>query len=178
VIINVDVPAGAKGNFRGVIDLGIADTSLQNQWLNMVNMDFGVWKQPVEPFVKTFAANEAAPVTIEVSSNLMSGIFSYIGYPGSTVKNDKTPSFAVDLNGPDNKPISMTKTKSVIKGGVSLGGMGTMYPPWESESEGIYNEMGIQYIETYTANVPAGENKLSILPHDTQGFEYTITIGG
>lgn len=178
IIIHVDVPANAKGNFRGAIDLGIADSSFREPWANMVNMDFGVWKQPVEPFVKTFTANEATPVTIEVSSNLLNGIFSYIGYPGSTAKNDKTPSFVVDLNGPDNKPISMKKIKAVIKGGVSLGGMGTMYPPWESESEGIYKEMGTQYMETYTANVPAGENKLSILPHDTQGFEYTITIGG
>ena len=145
----------------------------------MVNLQFGVWKQPSEPFVKSFTADEASPVTIEVSSNLLNSIYGYMGYAtSSTMKSDKTPSFAVELNSPDNKPISLKKIKAVIKGGVSLGGMGTMYPPWESESEGIYNNIGTQYTETYAADVPAGDMKLSILPRDTQGFEYTITIGG
>ncbi|GFO96633.1 hypothetical protein ig2599ANME_0822 [groundwater metagenome] len=179
VNIHIKVPADARGNYNGAIDLGISDPSVRDEWADMVNLQFGVWKQPAEPFVKSFTANEAAPVVIEVSSNLLSGIYGYIGYPGGgAVSSYKSPSFAVDLNGPDNKPISLKKTKTLIKGGVSLGGMGTMFPPWESESEGIYNEMGVQYVETFTANVPSGDMKLSILPRNTQGFEYTITIGG
>lgn len=177
VKVLVKVPADGKGNYQGTIDLGIVDPSIRDPWMNMVNLQFGVWKQPTEPFIRTFTANEAAPVTIEVSSNLLNGLLGYIGYPGTTSKSDKTPSFAIDLFGPDNNPISLKKTKAVIKGGVSLGGMGNMYPPWESDSEGIYQEIGTQITETYTANVPKGEIKLSILPHDTQGFEYLITIG-
>lgn len=41
-----------------------------------------------------------------------------------------------------------------------------MLPPWESESEGIYQEMGTQYIETYTADMPAGDLKLGIMPQN------------
>lgn len=179
VKVHVIVPADAKGNYQGAIDLGIVDPSIRDPWVNMVRLDFGVWIQPSESFVKVFKTIEATPVTIEVSSNLLNSIYGYMGYAtSSTMKSDKTPSFAVDLNGPDNKPIPLKKIKAVIKGGVSLGGMGTMYPPWESESEGIYNNIGTQYTETYTADVPAGDMKLSILPRDTQGFEYTITIGG
>jgi len=177
VKVHVIVPDDAKGNYNGAIDLGISDLSVRDEWADMVNLQFGVWKQPAEAFVKSFTLDEVSPVTIEVSSNLLNGLLGYIGYPGAKSSSTKSPSFAVDLNGPDNKPISLTKTKTLIKGGVSLGGMGSMYPPWESESEGIYNEMGVQYVETFTATVPAGENKLSVLPKNTQGFEYTITIG-
>ncbi len=178
VNVHVIVPAEAKGNYQGAIDLGMADQPSRDMYANRINLQFGVWKQPTEPFVKSFTANEATPVTVEVNSNLLNGIYSYIGYASGAAKSDKTPSFTVELNGPDNKPITLKKTKAVIKGGISLGGMDSMYPPWESESEGIYQEMGIQYIETYSADVPAGDMKLSILPRDTQSFEYTITIGG
>lgn len=177
VKVHIKVPEDAKGNYNGAIDLGISDISVRDEWADMVNLQFGVWKQPTEPFVKSFTVYEASPVTIEVSSNLLNGLLGYMGYPGTTSSSAKSPSFAVDLNGPDNKPITLKKTKTLIKGGVSLGGMGQMYPPWESESEGIYNEMGVQYVETFTANVAAGDSKLSILPRNTQGFEYTITIG-
>ncbi len=177
VKVHITVPEDAKGNYNGAIDLGISDLSARDEWADMVNLQFGVWRQPSEPFVKSFTTDAVSPVTIEVSSNLLNGLLGYIGYPGTTSSSTKSPSFTVNLNGPDNKPISLTKTKTLIKGGVSLGGMGAMYPPWESESEGIYNEMGVQYVETFTATVPAGDNKLSVLPRDTQGFEYTITIG-
>lgn len=177
VNIHVNVPDNAKGNYQGSVDLGIVHPSIRDPYMNMINLQFGVWKQPTESFVKTITVNEDSPVTIEVSSNL-NGLFGYMGYSGTETKNNKTPSFAVDLNGPDNNPISLKKTKAVIKGGVSLGGIGYMYPPWEGESEGIYNEIGTLYTETYTANVPKGDMKLSILPRDTQAFEYTITIGG
>jgi hypothetical protein len=177
VKVHITVPEDAKGNYNGAIDLGISDLSVRDEWADMVNLQFGVWKQASEPFVKSFTVNEASPVTIEVSSNLLNGLLGYIGYPGTTSSSAKTPSFEVNLNDPDNKPVTLKKTKTLIKGGVSLGGMGGMYPPWESESEGIYNEMGVQYVETFTASVPQGDNKLSILPRNTQGFEYTITIG-
>lgn len=77
----------------------------------------------------------------------------------------------VTLTGSENKAIPLTKIKTVTKGSVSLGGMSTMFPPWEYESEGIYQEMGTQYIETYTADIPASDMKLSIIPQNTQQFE-------
>ena len=178
VNVHVKVPADAKGNYRGAIDLGIDDPSFRrDDWADMVRLEFGIWKQPTEPFVKTFTAKEPAPVTIEISSNLFEGIYKYFAASGASMKNAKEPSFTVTMTGSDNKAISLTKTKTVIKGGVSLGGMGTMLPPWESESEGIYQEMGTQYIETYTVDAPAGDLKLGIMPQNAQQFEYTITMG-
>jgi len=177
VNIHISVPEDASGNYNGALDLGIEDPSIRDEWADLVRMDFGVWKQPKEPFVKAFTTQDAGPITIEISSNMLNGIFGYIGYPGGQEANvDKTPSFKVDLTDADNKALSLKKTKTVIKGGVSLGGMGVV-PPWEVDSEGIYKEMGTLYTETYTVDVPAGNLKLGILPQNTQGFEYTITTG-
>ncbi|NJD76701.1 MAG: hypothetical protein FIB08_06320 [Candidatus Methanoperedens sp.] len=175
VNIHVKVPADAKGSYRSAIDLGIDDPSLaRNEWADIVRLELGVWKQPSEPFVKTFKTDEASPVIIEVSSNLFEGIYKYLAAGGT--RNTKEPSFTVTLTGPDNNAIPLTKIKTVMKGGVSLGGSG-MFPPWESDSEGIYTEMGTQYTETYTADAPEGALKLGIMPLNTQQFEYTITLG-
>lgn len=174
VNVHIKVPAGAKGNYQGSIDLGIDDPSIRDEWADMINLQFGVWMQPTEAYVKTFNANEAASMTIEVSSSL--GIaYGYYGSSTNT-KNKKDPSFAVTLTGTDNTAIPLTKVKTIIKGGVSLGGMNGL-PPWESESEGIYQEMGTQYIETYKVDILAGDLKLGIIPQNTQQFEYTITMG-
>jgi len=56
--------------------------------------------------------------------------------------------------------------------------MGGEIPPWEIDSTGIYQETGVQYMETYKIDGSVGEWKLKILPRNTQGFEYSITIGG
>ncbi len=175
VNVHIKVPADAKGNFQGGIDLGIDDPSIRDEWADMVTLGFGVWKQPAEPYVKTFNAKEATPVTIEISSNMFGAVYGYFGSSTNT-KNKKDPSFAVTLTGTDNTAIPLKKVKTIIKGGVSLGGMNGL-PPWESESEGIYQEMGTQYIETYKVDVPAGDLKLGIMPQNTQQFEYTISMG-
>ncbi len=176
VNVHIKVPADAKGNYQGGIDLGIDDPSIRDDWADMVTLGFGVWKQPTEPFVKTFNAKEATPMTIEVSSNMFGIAYGYIGSSSTNTKNKKDPSFAVTLTGTDNTAIVLNKVKTIIKGGVSMGGMNGL-PPWELESEGIYQEMGTQIIETYKADVPAGDLKLGILPQNTQQFEYTITMG-
>jgi len=174
VKIHIKVPENSKGSYHGVIDLGIDDPSIQ-EWSNKVRMDFEVWGQPSEPFLKNFTT-DGGIITIEVSSNMFGDIM--IPYPKIIQKNsDKEPSFIVNLTGPNNKEIPLNKTKTVIQGSVSLGGMGMMYPPWESDSEGVYKEMSNQLTETYSANVSAGDLKLSIMPQNTRTFRYTISMG-
>jgi hypothetical protein len=115
------VPADAKGNYLGGIDLGIDDPSIRDEWADMVNLQFGVWKQPTEAYVKTFNAKEAASMTIEVSSSL--GVaYGYYGSSTNT-KNKKDPSFAVTLTGSGNNAITLTKVKTIIKGGGSSMGI-------------------------------------------------------
>jgi hypothetical protein len=169
VKIHVKVPADAKGYYNGYIDLGIDDPSVRD-WEGRVQLNFNIWKQPAEAFVRNFSLKEAAPITIEISSN---NYYSY-PFPNGQGTNAKEPSFETSLEGPGGKaPLNVTKT--VIKGNVNMGGD---RPPWEIDSASIYQEMGIQYMVTYRTDGLPGEWKLSVMPMNTQGFDYSITIGG
>ncbi len=168
VKIHVKVPADAKGYYNGYIDLGIDDPSVRD-YEGRVQLNFNIWTQPTEAFVRSFNLTEVALITVEVSSN------NYYGYPlAGQAANAKEPSFDISLEGPGGKA-PLTVTKTVIKGNVN---MGSNSPPWEIDSASIYQEMGIQYMVTYKANGSPGEWKLSVLPGNTQGFDYSITIGG
>lgn len=175
--IHVKVPADAKGRYNGVIDLGIDDPSLSKYgWSEgRVQLNFNIWKQPTEPFVKSFSLKKDAPITIEISSNYFGDIYKLAMLAGGQgTRTAKEPSFETSLEGPSGN-VELNLTKTVIKGSVSMGGE---IPPWEIESLGIYRQMGTQYLETYTVNGYAGEWGLRILPRNTETFEYTITIGG
>ncbi len=169
VKIHVRVPPEAKGYYSGYVDLGIDDPSVRD-WEGRINLNFNIWKQPAEPFEKTFTLKEETPIMIEISSS------SFYGYPAGKSGGAKTPepSFETTLEGPAGK-VNLTVTKTVTKGNVNMGGD---RPPWEIDSESIYQEMGVQRIETYKANGSPGEWKLRVLPRNTQGFEYSIIIGG
>ncbi|HEY9206601.1 MAG TPA: hypothetical protein VIO58_11850 [Candidatus Methanoperedens sp.] len=169
VKIQLTVPSDAKGYFNGYIDLGIDDASIRD-WEGRVNINFNIWKQPTEPFVRSFTLKETTPITIEVSSS------SYYGYPSGKSGGAKAPepSFETTLIDPEGKQVELAVTKTVTKGNVNMGGD---RPPWEIDSESIYQESGIQRIETYKANGSPGEWKLKVLPRNTQGFDYSIIIG-
>jgi hypothetical protein len=175
VKVHVKVPADAKGRYNGVIDLGLDDPALSRYGQGRVHLNFNIWKQPTEPFVRSFSLKEDAPITIEVSSNYFGDLYKLAMLAGGQgTRKAKEPSFETSLKGPSGI-VELNITKTVIKGSVS---MGADIPPWEIDSSGIYQEMGTQYIETYTAYGYAGEWELSVLPRNTQTFEYTITIGG
>ncbi len=169
VKIHIKVPADAKGYYNGYIDLGIDDPSVRD-YEGRVQLSFNIWTQPAEAFVRSFNLTEAAPITIEVSSNNY-----YYGYPYAGQKtNAREPSFETSLEGSKGKA-ALAVAKTVIKGNVNMGGD---RPPWEIDSASIYQEMGIQYIVTYKTDGTPGEWKLSVMPKNTQGFDYSITIGG
>jgi hypothetical protein len=163
VKVHISVPADSKGSYNGGINLNIDDPSIR-EYEGRVQMNFNVWRQPTEAFVKSFSMKEEAPLTIEVSSGFSAP---------SMGTNKKQPSFETKLVGPDgNADLKVTKT--VIKGGVSMGGE---MPPWELDSKGIYQDSGVQFIETYKTNGSIGEWKLKVLPNNTERFDYSITIG-
>jgi hypothetical protein len=168
VKIHVKVPAETKGYYNGYIDLGIDDPSVR-EGEGRVQLSFNIWKQPAEPFVRSFIMEEEAPIHIELSSTY------YYGFPISTGANanEKEPSFETTLTGPGgNAELKVLKT--VIKGNVNMGGD---RPPWEIDSASIYQEMGVQHIVTYGTGGSPGEWKLNVLPRNMQGFDYSITIG-
>jgi hypothetical protein len=166
VKVHVKVPADAKGSYNGGIKMNIDDPSIR-EWEGTVQMNFNVWTQPTEPFVKSFTIKEAAPLTIEISSG-----YGYL-YGMATGTNKKEPSFETTIEGPSGKA-DFKVTKTVIKSGVNMGGQ---IPPWELDSKGIYQENAVQLIETYKTSGTPGEWKLKVLPKNTESFEYSITIG-
>ena len=169
VNIEINVPQDAKGYYNGMINLNIDDPSI-NEWEGKVQLDFQIWKQPTEPYVKTFNIDTDAPVTIDIISD----IYDYSPYSGSSSENE--PSFDVTIHGPDaSGPGEIKPSKIVIGGSVDLGS--ERFPPWEVESEGLYQETRTQYIETYTLDAAAGDWTLSIMPYHTSRFDYSIQIG-
>lgn len=167
VKVHVKVPMDAKGSYNGAISMNIDDPSIQ-EWEGRVQMSFNVWTQPAEAFERIFNLKEAAPITIEISSGN-----NYNPYGQGMGVNKKEPSFETTLFGPAGKA-DMKATKTVIKGLVNMGGQ---IPPWELDSKGIYQENGVQLIETFKVSGSPGEWKLKVLPNNTESFEYSISIG-
>jgi len=168
VKIHVRVPSDATGSYNGYIDLGIDDPSVR-EWEGRVSLYFSIWNQPTEPFIRSFNLTKAAPITIEISSSYYTS--SYGNGQGAT---SREPSFEITLEDPRGVITRLNLTKRLIKGSVYLGG--DIMPPG-TNSESMYQENGVQYIETYKANGQPGTWKLRVLPGNTQGFEYGITIG-
>ena len=174
VIVNVhlEVPDDSKGNYNGAIDLNIDDPSIR-EWDGQVQMNFNVWTQPTEPYIKTFITRTDGPVTIEISSNPYSE-YAYAMWMGANTQDKKEPSFDVTLEG-DSGEVEMTLVKTTYSGSVSLGM--SNFPPWEVDSTGIYQDLSSSYIEEYSAPCAAGDWTLGILPGNADMFSYTITFG-
>jgi len=133
-----------------------------------------VWTQPTEPFVKGFATETAAPITIEIESNQYR--YDKCGGGSNESGEEENPSFDVVLRGSTGDEVTLTRTAAEYRGSVNLGGSDCT-PPWEIDSSGMYNEGRTSYVERYTADGTVGTWKLCILPHYVEEFEYTITIG-
>ena len=174
VIVNVhlEVPDDSKGNYNGAIDLNIDDPSIR-EWDGQVQMNFDVWTQPTDPYIKTFTTRTDGPVTIEISSNPYSE-YAYAMWMGADTQDKKEPSFDVTLED-DSGEVEMTLVKTTYSGSVSLGM--SNFPPWEVDSTGIYQDLSSSYIEEYSAPCAAGDWTLGILPGNADMFSYTITFG-
>ncbi|MEA1906195.1 MAG: hypothetical protein U9N12_04470 [Euryarchaeota archaeon] len=176
VNVHLEVPLGAKGEYYSGLDLGIADSS-SGGWYGdseMVQLNFEVWTQPTEPYIKEFATETDAPITIEIESSQYR--YDMCGGGSSGSGDDEKPSFDVVLKGPGGDEVTLTRTVVEYQGYVHLGGSDCT-PPWEADSSGMYNEGSTSYVERYTANGQIGNWELGILPHYVEEFEYTIEIG-
>jgi len=178
VSVHLEVPAGAKGRYNGEINLGIDDPSM-GHWDEeggTVRLRFEVWGQPTEPFLKAFAIDADAPITILVESrkHKWSGMYRINGGDGS----DCEPHFNLTLKGPDGTA-TLAQTTVTYHGAVSLSGISKYgyAPPGEMGLDEVYNEDYTSYTEEYLANGTIGNWELGILPHYVEEFEYTIAIG-
>ncbi|PXF59201.1 MAG: hypothetical protein C4B59_11890 [Candidatus Methanogaster sp.] len=175
VNIHLEVPAGAKGRYDGEINLGIDDPSM-GRWCDEggeVDLNFEVWTQPTEPFIKAFVTDTASPISIEVDSTQGSKWFGACRIDGGDGGDE--PYFDLTLEGP-NGTATLVPTRITYYGSVSLGGGSRCAPPGEMTIDEAYHEDYTGYTEEYTADGAVGNWELEILPHYVEDFEYTITI--
>jgi hypothetical protein len=169
VKVHLEVPDNAKGRYNGVIDLNIDDPSIR-EYEGQVQMDFIVWTQPSTPYEKSFTSNIDALITIKLNSQQ----YSYDRWMGTNTQKDEGLSFEKTLIDPSGNEVEMTLIKTTYSGSVNIG----MYdfPPWEMDSEGIYQEVQTSYSEIYTAPGAVGDWKLQVLPVNVETFSYSIRI--
>jgi len=169
--VTVLVPAASSGYYNGYIDLGIDDPSLM-EGEGRVMMNFAVWKQPPEPFVKTFTLDSSDPIAVELTSGLsytMPPVTS--GMPAGMPL--RIPGFEASLTGPDGA-VALSPALKIIRGSVNVGSDPAIAAPAQG---GTYQETNPQYVVTYTAAGKPGTWRLSVMPKNTQSFDYKITLG-
>jgi len=172
VTVKVSVPQNASGYFNGNLDLGIDDPSIRLEE-GRINLNFQVWKQPAGGFTKKFTVREEGPLAVELTSAYpMMNPVSTDGLSRTMVRQES--SFSVTLTGPSGKQ-NLVLTEKVIRGSVNLGS-----DPYlgNADRPGTYQENGNQYVFTYSSRVSPGQWTLSVMPRNTQSFEYKITLGG
>jgi archaellum component FlaG (FlaF/FlaG flagellin family) len=168
VKVHLDVPENATGSFSGTIDLNIDDPALRD-WEGQVQLYFIVWEQPSEPFIKEFTTYTNGTMRIEISTSVYNS-----GFYGGSTSDSLSPSFEVSMN-QEGRKVNMKLVRSTTSGSVSYGS--NHVQPLISSASYDYRSTGTIYTEVYEVSGAPGKWTLSILPSDTDNFEYSITTG-
>jgi hypothetical protein len=182
VKLTLEVPADAKGSYSGSLDLNIEDPGIQ-EYQEKVSLSFRVLPVMTEPYETFFETNTEEPITIEVKAYQ----YGYGLYTNGGNEN-LIPSFNISLKDPSGKEVIPTLTNKKYSGSVNI--IEDSYPqPYpilydtkaagstETYTQGNYQGGTTTFVETYTVQGAAGKWTLSILPKNTENFEYTVTIG-
>lgn len=165
VKVQLKVPADAQGDFSGSIDLNIDDPGIR-EYEGMVSLNFHVAVQPEKPYEIPFKVNDNGTVTIELKS------YIYDMYPSSSSTD---PSFEVKLINPQGKEVEAVQEAMQYGGMVTVGSIS--YPVFKAAGNNPeYQSNSQNYVETYTVQASAGQWTLSVMPHNTESFEYSINI--
>lgn len=183
VKLTLAVPANAKGSYSGSLDLNIDDPGIQ-EYAGRVPLNFRILPVLKEPYKTTFEARTDDPITLEVKA------YQY-GYGLYTTggNRDLTPSFNISLKDPSGKEVTTTLVNTKYIGSINI--VDDTYPrPYpilyesskvagnmETYDQGTYQGGTTTFVETYTVPGNAGKWTLSILPKNTENFEYTVTVG-
>jgi len=184
VKLTLAVPADAKGSYSGSLDLNIDDPGIR-EYEGMVSLSFRILPVPEEPYENTFEVGTDGPITLEIKA------YQY-GYGLYTTggNRDLTPYFNVSLIDPSGNKITPIPVSTKYSGSINI--VDDTYPqpsyplPYisskiaggmETYDQGSYQGGSTTFVKTYTAQGSAGEWTISILPRNTENFEYTVTIG-
>jgi hypothetical protein len=170
MVIRVPVPEDATGSYSGYIEMNV-DGKEDYECCGydpQIDLNFIFRQQPSVPYAKTFKTRTTDLITIEVST------YAYGSEPWlRSPPKDEAPSFEVNLKY-DSSPVDMTLVKTTQSGSVNVGW--SDFPVWSSD-DAMYQNSGRYYTETYTVPGAIGDWELTILPKNTENFDYSITIG-
>ncbi|GEM_PF-4437530 len=163
VKIKIKVPDDAKGVIYGSINLGIDDPGLDEYQQN-IDIHLRVYNKPKEPFIREILINNASKLTIKIKASSYSWRYS------SKIKNISANVIIESPKGILNiKPKKITENFNVYVSNWKL-------PPWETDSEGIYNIGAYSKTEEYIIKNPVnGVWKVKILPN-CESFNVEIGI--
>lgn len=182
VKLTLKVPADAKGSYTGTLDLNIDDPGI-SEYEGKVSLNFRILPIPEEPYETTFKTMDNGTISIEISA------YQYgYGLYAEGENRDLTPSFEVNLTDPSGKKVTPVLVSKKYSGSVSI--IDDTYPqPYlsdasakiaagtETYTQGNYQGGTTTFVETYTVPGAAGDWTLSILPRNTENFDYSITTG-
>ncbi|RXA21328.1 hypothetical protein EQO05_02585 [Methanosarcina sp. MSH10X1] len=182
--LTLAVPADAKGSYTGSLDLNIDDPGIR-EYEELVSLSFRILPVPEEPYESSFEAETDGPVTLEIKA------YQY-GYGLYTTEGnrDLTPSFNVSLINPSGDEVTPVLVNTKHSGSINIVDDTYPQPPYpmpyissriadgmETYDQGNYQGGTTTFVKTYSAPGAAGKWTLSILPRNTENFEYTVTIG-
>ncbi|MEF8790040.1 MAG: hypothetical protein V5A61_07935 [Haloarculaceae archaeon] len=170
VDVTVEVPEDAsRGDYDAELDLGLRDPARNDQrdYWQQLHMGVQVWKQPDQPFEKTFDVSEGTEsVTVQLSAG------------DRRSADDEPASFDVTLVGPDGDTVEPELVETTNRGYVDLGGQDRRYryaAEGASGSASAYAAQGGERVLRYRVDGPTdGEWTLQVMPHDTVNFRYEI----
>lgn len=178
VKLTLNVPADAKGSYAGTLDLNIDDPGI-TEYEGKVSLNFRILSAPEEPYETTFKTISNSTISIEISA------YQY-GYGVYTEKGNSNniPSFKVSLKDPSGEEVTPALASREYRGSVNIIDDTYTYPPYMSARvaggtgtniQESYQGGATTVVETYTVPGAAGNWTLSILPVNTENFEYSIT---
>jgi hypothetical protein len=165
--IRVPVPKDASGTYDAYIEMN-ADGKENDGSIPQVSLSFTVDKQPTVPYIKTFNTTTDDTITIEVSAET-----SDQDAPLRIFPEKEDPSFEIDLTCNSN-PVNPTLVK--IAESAAVDSQRYIFPIWAMGNSSSYQTDIRKHTETYIATGAIGTWKLTILPKNTNSFDYLITV--
>ncbi len=166
--IFTSVPENATGAYNGYIEMN-PDGKENDGSAPQIGLSFVVERPPAVPYVKTFNTMTADPITIEVSTDA----YGLDMLPRISPKKEE-PSLELNLKY-NSSPVNMTLVKTTQSSNVNNEGYN--FPIWAMDDSMTYQSYNNHYVETYTIPGAIGDWELSILPKNTNSFDYSITVG-
>ncbi|WP_048106608.1 hypothetical protein [Methanosarcina barkeri] len=165
--IKVPVPKDASGTYDAYIEMN-ADGKENDGSIPQVSLSFTIDKQPTVPYIKTFNTKTDDMITIEVSAET-----SDQDTPLRIFPEKEEPSFEINLTCNSN-PVNLTLVKVAESGTVDS--QGYIFPMWAMGNSSSYQTDIRKHTETYKATGAIGNWKFTILPKNTNSFDYSITV--